>query len=206
MKKHIYLVSLMLIVFLAAGFSCGKSDEAVTTDENSGQAVENQNEDSIIDDFKNALNLNQKMKCTYKVDSQGERFESTSYFQGDKYRTEYEANGVKYTTVFDGETMYTWDENTKQGTKMELACLDDIEAVQADEEADDSDYEEYQTSAEVLDAGVDVSCRKVASIDFSIPSDVEFVDQCELLKQQMEALENIQSQLPDLEGLDIPEY
>lgn len=199
MKKQIYLVLLLLAFFLAAGFSCGKSEEAKTEE---GTSALEDSDGSLIGDFKDALKLKKKMMCTYKVSDQGQAYEHTSYVEGEKYRTEYSAAGVDYTSIFDGKTMYTWDENTKQGTKMDMTCLEDLQAVTEDESADEADYEEYQSSEDMLNTGLNVSCRQVSAIDFSVPKDVQFVDQCALLKQQMESLENLQEQLPDLQGLD----
>lgn len=203
MKKKFYLTILILAVMLVAGFSCGGDNEATTSDEETatlGEEVE-----STIDDFKGALQRSEKMKCTYRGTGEATGVEATTYAEGEKYRTEYSTAGVDNVTIFDGETMYTWDQNTKKGTKMDIACLEDFETVTEDESADDEEYEEYQSSEEVLSAGVNVRCRKVLDINFEIPEDVEFIDQCAALKQQMEALEGIQEQLPNLEGLEIPE-
>ncbi len=200
MKKQIYLVLLLLMFFLAAGFGCGKSDEAKTEE---GTSALEDSDGSLVSDFKDALKLKKKMMCTYKVSDQGQAYEHISYVEGEKYRTEYSAAGVDYTSIFDGKTMYTWDENTKQGTKVDMACLDELQTADSEEESlDDADYEEYQSSEDMLNTGLNVSCRQVSAIDFSVPADVQFVDQCALLKQQMESLENLQEQLPDLQGLD----
>lgn len=200
MKKKIYLLMLILGAFMIVGFSCNKDDNTKTEEESSVV----QDDDSVVDNFKDALSLNNKMKCTYKASDEGQSYESTSYIEGDKYKTEYSTAGVNYISIFDGKTMYSWDENTKQGTQMDIDCLNDLETTTEDDGTDSQDVEEYQSSEEILDTGVDVSCRKVNSIDFTVPSDVELVDQCALLKQQMESLENLQNQLPDLEGLDLP--
>ena len=202
MKKKTLVLSMFLAALLFSGFNCGGDKDV-----QDAETTPAKEDSSIIDDISEAITLKKKMECKYKVtDEKGDAVESKSYIQGDKYKTEFTAAGAKQTSIFDGQTIYTWDENTKQGTMMDIDCLDDFKTVSSSDEADTEDFEEYKSSDQILDEGVDVSCRPVAAIDFTIPDDVNFVDQCELLKQQMEALEGIQQQLPDLEGLDIPEY
>jgi len=200
MKKQICSVLFLLLIFLLAGFGCGKSEE-LKSGEKGGIVKE---DGGLIDDFKDALRIKQKMECTYKVNDQGQPYEYVSYIEGDKYRSEYSADGVNSVSIFDGKTMYTWDENTRQGTKLDIACLDDLQTDDVEDKSagQTEDYDEYQSSEEMLSTGFDISCRKVASIDFTIPDDVQLIDQCALLKQQMQVLDNLQNQMPDFDGFD----
>jgi hypothetical protein len=49
-----------------------------------------------------------------------------------------------------------------------------------------------------------VRCTPATSEDFSIPTDIVFTDQCEMLKNSMKALESMKGQLPA--GMNIPGY
>jgi hypothetical protein len=209
MKKKFYYLSVLILTFmLVAGFNCGGVDNNNTEIETEDKpiATENDDDDSVIEDFKSALQINQAMKCTYKgVDDAGS-VETTTYVEGDKYRSEYSSAGLDFVTVFDGKTMYSWDNNSKKGTKMDIKCFDDLETITEENGTEIDDYEEYRSSEDILDTGANVSCQKASKIDLEVPQDVEFVDQCAAFKQQLDALENIQDQLPDMEGLEIPKY
>ena len=75
---------------------------------------------------------------------------------------------------------------------MASSCAEEFEQGVVDTESDgDVDLDTYKTSSELFDEKVSVNCTKSSFVDLSIPDDVNFVDQCELLKQQRAAIEKI---------------
>jgi len=55
-----------------------------------------------------------------------------------------------------------------------------------------------------FDATKNVACEVATSEDFSIPTDINFVDQCAMIRESTKTLESIKSQLPA--GVNIPGY
>lgn len=178
MKNKSHLLILLLSALLVAGFSCGTQT----------------NEGDVIEDIEAARESNQTLKCTYTDND----FTTTSYIQGDKYRTEYILDDENYVSLFDGETVYTWNEVTKEGNMLAVDCLG--EEGQGDDEdtpapTDGSPQLEtynkkksvdYEKADDIVDDHSDIECRSTSSIDLSIPTDVDFFDQCPDLQEMMD--------------------
>ena len=62
---------------------------------------------------------------------------------------------------------------------------------------EDSVYDS-RVGAEAFDGAVDVKCEEVANIDFSIPSDIQFQDQCEMMKQMQKQAGQMQKQAEEM--------
>jgi hypothetical protein len=56
--------------------------------------------------------------------------------------------------------------------------------------------ESLKNPDEQFNDAMETKCEDVASIDFAIPSDVTFKDQCEEMKKMMENLKKYQNQMP----------
>jgi hypothetical protein len=169
MKNKINLLIILLAMFLVAGFSCDKNSEG-----------------DVIDNIQDAMESNQKMKCTYTDND----LMTTSYIQGKKYRTEYTLDEEAYVNLFNGETVYSWNEITKEGNKLQIDCLGE-EGKGDDEDTpaptDDSPqletynlkkWVDYYKADDIVDNHSDIECRTASTIDFSVPTDIDFYDQC----------------------------
>lgn len=66
--------------------------------------------------------------------------------------------------------------------------------------SNDQGQTNYESSDQLADNMMDISCQPSSLVDFSIPSDVTFTDTCEQMKKTMEQLQNIKG-LPTGQGL-----
>lgn len=202
MKKIILLMGVMLLAITFSG--CGKKENVEQNknviEENDNQKNSNagisgsdsENEGGIINSIKDAISSNKKLKCTYTSNEDGLNMEMITYMQGEKYKTEFAMEGRKNYSVFDGKISHSWEEGSGKGMRINMDCLDelsegvDTEAIEEDEPLDESEEDIMKT----FNKAMDIDCQEVGSIDFSIPENIEFVDQCEMLKQQQKMMEN----------------
>ncbi len=116
----------------------------------------------------------------------------------DRYRTETETPDGSFVSVFDGETSYSWTVGRREGMKMSRGCMENIGAEMPEGDDDTVEEESFRTPEEALDMIPDISCREISVPDFSVPGDVEFADQCEMLRTQMEMMKQYRDQMPDM--------
>lgn len=202
MKKTPLLLSIILMVFILSGCS-GKNKETVgnnnldtngvvqQVEENVANKNAEMEEGNILNKLKNSLSSGKKMKCVYKIESEGNATEIISYMQGEKYRSEIAMGAIKTKSIFDGDTMYSWVEGQKQGMKMTMDCMESLgnESNTPEDKNGEILPKEGDEFVESLKDAKNLSCEDAGDIDFSVPSDVEFTDQCEMLKSQQELLE-----------------
>src|SRR3989344_4592978 len=201
MKKLVPIV-LALIVLAGAGWYLMQKRGGSQVSEKSGDALSETATSGVIGSIKDAMGVGKKMKCTYAL-ADGSGASSTVFVDGQKFKFTSEMNGETVYGLFDGETQYTWTTGAKkQGWKMVASCMEALGQQAAQMTAGDSTAP--QNVQESLDTAQDVQCEAAASEDFSVPTDIEFVDQGEMIKKTMEALEDFKGQLPD--GVDIPGY
>jgi len=203
MKKTTILVLAVVLVFVMTG--CTKKQQGQETDGGSvDQMAKKEQKDevnSMFENIKDAMSSGKKMKCTYTV-TQGENvMKSEAFVQGEKYKSVMTFNDQSTHMVFDGESSYTWTNQAKQGMKMSKECIEDLEK-DVEEMAEDVEETEQYHAEDPFENAVDVKCENVSSIDFSLPSDVEFVDQCEMMKNQQKQMEKAMEGLP--EGFQVP--
>jgi len=182
MKKFL----IILPMAVAAVFLSGCGNAPVATE--SGNAVPTQKQEadksgivgSAIGSLKDAIGLGKKMECVSK-DASGE---TKAYIDGMKYKAVSATPEGNMISIFDGADFHTWNEKTKQGFVMTKACMDELsERLPKTDGTDNvSGNNNLQTTEDVIaDESMD-NCKETGPIDFTIPSDVKFVDQCELLK------------------------
>lgn len=188
MKKILVFSVLAIgIIFLSGCANKG------TENANQQQTMQNE-EGGIINSIKDAIGLGKKMQCTYTYKEGDESFTTTAYIEGKKYKGESEVMGKKQLAVFDGETMYSWSEEDKKGTKWTKSCMDELET--NTEDSDSSTIEDPTDVSETFEDAMDVKCTPVSSIDFSIPSDIEFSDMCEQMKTMQKRFGNMKNNMP----------
>jgi Spy/CpxP family protein refolding chaperone len=176
------------IVAMATGILllAGCSNQAVQNQNGDAQNAQNQKQEQkgsgMISSIKDAMGLGKTMRCTYRIQNEnGGNDEIVTYVEGEKYATQMNVAGQKQRMVYDGETIHSWQEGQKQGMKMTKACTDEMDASMPEDDEEPEDVPEFDAE-NAFDEAMDVKCEEVSNADFSVPSNVEFVDQCEMLK------------------------
>ena len=148
---------------------------------------------TAIDSIKDAMGLNKKMLCTYTSESGETDFTSTVAVDGTKFKTESTVGALKTHALFDGETQYMWTEGQSQGFKMSKSCLDELKESIKDLPTGTPGPKDYETS---FDAAQNVKCEESGAIDFSLPTNVTFTDQCEMMNKNLEMMNQIKDKMP----------
>lgn len=161
--------------------------EIVSDNEVKQEKVE---EGGALNSLKSAILSGKKMRCTYKIKEGNVELKITTYVQGDKYKTEVDLGQVKTNSIFDGDVVYSWSVGQKTGTKMTMDCMKSLgEDLPKNNEADKSVPEDSEEFVDSLKDSQDLSCENFDEVDFEVPTDIEFVDQCEMLKAQQKLME-----------------
>ncbi len=146
-----------------------------------------------------------KIKCVYHDSEIGSGFTVTTYIDSSNnhYRTEFtDDQGKKNITIFDGNVMYTWQEGTNMGTKMSQDCIKELRGSSDSEPVTEDEKDEEPTDIkEKLSLFQDVQCSPTNNVDLTLPTNVKFVDQCEMLKKQQEALKGMQEKMKNIPGV-----
>lgn len=213
MKKPVIIIAVIILVAGAAAFLTMKKP-SVPADKASSETMQTLPGDAatsipaetgggMISSIKDAMGLGKKMKCTYS-DPSKTGVVSTIYIDGQKTKFSSVVNGETVSGIFDGTTQYTWmTGKTVQGFKMDKACMDEMKDFAA--KMPQGEITPTPTSEDIASLETrasNVSCEPAESEDFSIPSDITFTDQCEMLRGSMKALEQMKSSMPA--GTDIP--
>lgn len=182
------MLAVPMLVLAAALAGCSGKQPAVETGGESASAPAE--EQSSGNDWMNLLGKGKSVECSIPGDGMATKMSA----EGKKYRTETEIEGKKHLSVSDGKTMWTWTDGEKQGMKMEFSCMDDIRATIPEEGGPAPEY--AASPEEALGEKPDISCVEGGPVDMSVPTDVVFTDQCELMKNQIKAMERMKDQLP----------
>jgi len=195
MKKIVLFSGMIALALVLAG--CGQKNQPTPSDSQSQNLVDTK-KDSLAgqminsaETLKNAILGGQKLECTYKMkNGQASMGEIKSYIDGKKYKSTFEMNGEKHVSIMDGEVMYSWSEKTRQGSKMDIKCMEDLSKDMPQGDSNNQDRT-YESSDEMVEDMMDISCQPVSSVDFFISTDVTFTDTCEQMKKSMEQLQNM---------------
>lgn len=180
---------------------------APTTSDNSSAST-----GGAISSIKDAIASGQEMKCTYTTKNpDGNSLQSTTYVSGTKYRSEMMIADKTQYVIFDGDAMYSWMEGQTQGMKMTMACAQDM-AKNLPQGQENAPQTPDPTGEKTFDSATDVSCTPTSGTDFSVPTSVTFMDQCENIKKMTESFKNpaaagsLPKDMPPLpEGVTIPQ-
>lgn len=128
------------------------------------------------------------VECVNTLDSK----QMKSFIEKGNVRSEMTINGKKQIIVVKDGTTYSWYDGEENGQKMDKVCLDDLKKYS--ENMTDNKVkqpEEKMISVESLkkdeNAGK-IKCSPTKNVDFSIPSNIKFIDQCQMVKQQMQQI------------------
>jgi len=201
MKKTILITAGSIAVLLLAG--CGKNSvTAPMTNPNSAvpEAQTQPAGNGIINSIKDAMGLGKKMQCTYKDVAGSENLETTTWVDGQKSRSESLVNGKKQIAIFDGTTVYSWEEGAKTGYKFTIDCMKEAtkNLPQGQQPTQQIDPENPDKNA------TDVNCVPANAVDLTIPTDVTFNDQCEIMNKMLKTLPNVQNMPNVPKNIPIP--
>ncbi|MEP7162711.1 MAG: hypothetical protein ABI747_03010 [Candidatus Moraniibacteriota bacterium] len=159
-------------------------------------------ESGVVASIKDAMGLGKKMQCIYASDANGKSFQSTVMVDGQKFKSTSVVGDMTVYALFDGDMQYTWTSKDKNGFKMSKACLDELKTALPTTETKDSTAPKVEDPEKSFDAAKNVSCTPSLGADFSVPTDVVFVDQCAMMKQSLEMMKQYKDKLPA--GMTIP--
>ncbi|NTW46329.1 MAG: hypothetical protein HGB18_04755 [Candidatus Moranbacteria bacterium] len=143
-----------------------------------------------------------RMRCEYSFGDGDKATKTVMYMERDRYRTEVGTPAGDMISLFDGKAMYSWTKGGKQGMKMDIECMKRLgEEVPKGEERQEPTSGGYESPQEALENIPNIACSVTAdSIDFSVPSDVTFADQCEMMKGMLDKAKTLQGQAGALQG------
>ncbi|MEA1925764.1 MAG: hypothetical protein U9M90_00760 [Patescibacteria group bacterium] len=201
--KKILLITLLFVVSISL-FGCsllGKKEsnekqktesqkqDQQKTEKPSSDADQNK-EESFFGSMQDLMARGKFLKCTYKENlSDGSESEVVMYISGNKVRTEMEINtdtgeAIESHMIIDKDWMYMWNSFTPNGTKM------NIKEMSKKEDVSDSDVNKGMTN---LAKETDYKCRTWIpdNSKFTVPSDIEFMDITETMKDFQGTMQNI---------------
>ncbi len=193
------LIGLVALTFVLVG--CGnKTNPLESAKENINAKIEDGKElvetgkkianekQSMVGGLKEAMKRGVTMKCV--TDSADGHW--VIYTNGKNSRTEgTTADGHEMVILAKDKVVYTWDKKTKKGQKVDKDCMDDFQKNMGMDTSEmmKDDFEEFTPEKmEIKEKDGSLKCVPSTKADFSVPSDVEFTDQCEMLKKQMSGL------------------
>jgi hypothetical protein len=180
-------------LFLMRG--SGEEEMQGVTSDDARQEMDEQSESAMEMSFRDLLGMGKSQKCTFSDQSDAAKSEGTFYVSGNRGRamisnTMLSEGSVGATTtsqmLFDTakNTMYVWDETTKQGMKMMMDQAPESPAVQDDEAGEEAMSARLEDPAKDINHKYSYDCDswKVDEPIFVVPSDVTFVDPTEMMK------------------------
>jgi hypothetical protein len=203
MKKILQIIATGGLVLLLSACGCQKKTSQETGPQTAApsETPASQPESGIISSIKDAFSSGKKMQCTFTEKQPGTQgdVKYTLYTDGKKnFKTQFAITAEgKITTMNslmnqdNGGTMYSWNEGEKTGMKFTVACMKEV----ADNMPQGQNTPPPPTDTEdPYQGATDVKCEPASSVDITVPSDIVFTDQCEMMK-------NLTKNLPDLEKL-----
>jgi hypothetical protein len=189
MKKIFSLFAVIVATLVFSG--CGSQKAAETSPQKEVPVEVKTESGSVISSIKDAMGLGKKMKCTYAVGTGDAKFESTAYIEGSKYKSSSIIAGKTAYAYFDGEVMYSWMDGAKTGTKMTLACVNELKnSLPPGKEGDGS--QGVKAPEDQFKDAVNTSCvPAVEAVELTLPSEVTFTDQCEVLRKTLDSMKNV---------------
>ncbi|MFA6973762.1 MAG: hypothetical protein WC238_03445 [Parcubacteria group bacterium] len=196
-KKIVIGAVVVVVIILAAVFLSKRSSAPTVTEKGKDASIAKESKtDAIVGSLKDAIGLGKKMTCLSK-DASGD---TTAYIEGKKYKAVTVTPEGDMISLFTGEDFYSWNEKTKQGFKMTKACTDELSKNLPKADPNATTEDNFVTTEDIIaEETYNNDCKETTmAVDFSIPKDVSFMDQCELLK-------NLQNNIPaNLKDLQIP--
>lgn len=197
-KMSMLLFAGGLVMLLSA---CGQKAPAEKTNapETSGASKPAADKGGVISSIADAFASGQKVQCSYskKDATDTEASNYVMYIDGKNFKTRLTSSNENQQIVMNsifisdnGGTVYSWTEGQKIGTKFSIDCMKEVtkDLSQAQQNQQANDPQNAYKDA------LDVKCSPASSVDLTIPSDITFNDQCEMMKgliQNMPKVPNV---------------
>jgi nitrogen fixation-related uncharacterized protein len=208
-KKYLIGAGIVIIILIGLFFwwsgknKSGQPESAKQeeTTETATQKQQEKPESKIggITDWLSSLSGGKALSCTYNFDESGKAGAVKINMMGKKYRSEFEAGGMKFTSVFDGTTLYSWSDSQKQGTKMDMDCMEQLKTqTEAQAQPNSPSQSQYEKSPEdFLKNQPNIQCEPSSgAADFSVPSNVQFTDSCAMMQKSLEMMQQYKDKIP----------
>lgn len=196
----IVLASLLLTACLPSQPKNNQENQTKNEETKSGQANGDEN---ITGNLKSLLGMNKSLKCTWSMNDEGIKNEGVTYVKGNKSRSEMkteipEQGEMNVISITDGEWFYSWDTKTKQGTKMKLTEME-TEIAEAPESNNDQGETEMNYE-QMMEQNINYQCQatNIDDVMFVPPTDAQFVDLTESLKEMEEQAEQMKANMCQL--------
>ncbi|HOX10579.1 MAG TPA: hypothetical protein P5323_01700 [Candidatus Moranbacteria bacterium] len=193
--------ALLGVVVIGAALVLSGCGKPASVDQNTVQKQAPQQEvaeeKSSFSDITEAMKSGKKMECVSAAEADGSGVKTTMQFDGKNYKSVTEVGGKKTYSVMKDEVMYTWGEGLPTATKLSVNCLKDLPKtkVEGQEAAVPA-----QNPEKAFENASSLVCKPIASVDVSVPSDVQFQDMCEMMKGMMNKIP-AGTTLPDMSNL-----
>ncbi len=150
-----------------------------------GKELKEQKE-GVVGGIRNILNGGASLKCE---DNEG----NVTYTNGKNFRSIHEENGVKKVVLMKDDVMYSWNLDTKDnGSKMAKNCFSELqkELKLPEEKQEVKVFDDFsvETIEEESESGK-INCKPSTEGNFEVPTDITFIDQCEIMKEQMKVMQ-----------------
>ncbi len=164
------------------------------------QQIPDQKKDGVIASIKEAMGLGTAMQCSYAVGTD-QSTQAQVVVEGEKFKTTTVMQDMTIYGLFDGEAQYTWTSKDKQGMKMTKDCMNQMTDAVKDM-AKPAGTTPTRDMREELDLAKNVSCQPATEVDWSLPQDVVFTDQCAMMQESMKMLDQMKDTMPA--GIEMP--
>ena len=193
---------MVALTLLLSACGCSKAPGQQSSTTEKAPAVSPAENGGVISSIKDAMGLGKKMECTYKNNINGQEFTAVTQVDGKNFKSISEVNGKKIYTVMKDGSIYSWGEGIPMATKLDLACIQDLQKNIPQGQPPIASDQDPQKS---FDNATNVSCQPSEAVDVSVPSDIQFQDTCEMMKGVTEKMKNIKiptgANIPNLPNL-----
>lgn len=197
-----------VVVVIGAFFVWQSKQAGAPMDESGAMAPKAESGESMMEkgmgavaSIKDAMGLGKSMQCSYSV-SEDQSIQSSVVVDGQKFKSTTVMKDMTVYGLFDGEMQYTWMSNSKQGMKMSKSCLEQMTNTVKDMTKPETSAPAARDMRDELDMAKNVSCQPAAGVDWSLPKDITFVDQCAMMQDSMKMLQEMKDKLPA--GMEMP--
>lgn len=135
-------------------------------------------------------------KCSYSFEQENEQHNVFVLVDGEKFKLISKVAEETEFSLFDGEAFFSWADGDKQGMKMSSNCSEEMGTSEGEKEDPDGDWDidSFRSVDEILNQeNVEMVCESTDEVEIRLPTEIEFVDQCELLRKQMELIKELQT-------------
>ena len=176
MKKTLLNVAVIGAAIVLAGCAKPGAVDQNTAQNQQGGSAKN----SVINSIKDAIGLGTKMECTYTTNINGKEIKAVMQTDGKNFKSSSEIDGRKMYSVMKDNVSYAWGEGIPMASKLSLDCIKDLPKPEGQES--NPQVEDMQNPEKAFDGATNVVCNPIASVDISVPNNIQFQDICEMMK------------------------